>query len=1499
MLIVVPVALYLFLYQRSRIEDATIRNFRALGAATERVDEVLERLSSVVNSSSFGISPSMLDEVTEVLTGGKMECGPDREVPPLAWLHAIKFPPDLLRSRQPTAAQRLQYRHQLAAHILFESNKKNHGATSRLWNQLHCLIDTHRRYSRPNEPIEVEVNPSPRIPLLPSGAYCTNMMSDATCIRIRELLAAEPCPESAPSPRLNAAPGSMAAMIADCRTLRERHRDLHTALKPFYGSESVIQAIDLFAIRSTAQLDGLIKQATGYLSRFFDSHLIADGDGRILFEAEALLTSGTESDESQVATPAFSSHVDISELLRVEFPRSGRTPADAGSAAENRAAAASAPAFRGRSFVKTVDVADVVLRVFVHPFILDSIDVSHDSEPRSDQGRASSNGTRRPIFYLVGIVDDSEFRSAAIKLRLSLVVDATLILVVLLTLSPLLWYWTAGDRLVVRRPALTGICAFPVVGVVLFTVLACGMLTTRMDEHVLDSTLEGVSDRIAELFDRELREEVRTLQRAVPHLVEHADREEPRRRQGERIDARSTTNPDGRSLSRLEREFYCDDSNRNLDYEPRSPEIEAMFLLDDEGTQRVCLGGSRPARTPKLILDFRDYFRRPREGALWRSPPIAQQQPIGCRIREAQDEESLIPCIVDRVPEPSKRLFHLGATLSSSTGTAGVPYFLDRIDSVVGGQVETILAINTGRPRTPVAATGVPLNSLDRAVPPQHVDFAVIDRETGRTLFHSDDDLVMTTNFAEDVGGDPALWSLLRTGARGTIGLVYAGIPIRAHVRLLRAGMPWILIVYRGHEVEDRLATVTTGLSIFFTLLWLFLVVSLAGLLLLLVHWCRPEQLEGLPAILGRVMATGSRFRWPFGLAIAVALVSLLWIAWLAWHPWSSESGWTLWRVLPFFAVHSVVAVVSFVLCGVLVKCASTKGQRYGAGTIRRALVLGVVIAGLAVVPAALWFGHHRAALGVGLNHYLVDLTLESVARAREDYRLDRLRQHGVANAPAGDRMRHRLHEEPQPEEGWIYRVLRPVMASSKLSNELMIYRALPPATADDVASLHGVFNTTFRYDIGSPLSASHLGRFLTMSLILLLLMALLIGTIAYSICVVCTIIRSRRRGIVKLLDADAVLMTVKREESLFCRPLRAIVLYRSERDRQCFLRQLTQNLRLVPHHHRVDRHDQNWSRYSVDWMPENATAAKGSLYVFDDMKKILETNAEGHALFDELARKTDARSGVLVWSRVVPDYRYSDRFGPDDRWFEGRHGDDEDRRGRWRSLAREFRSYVLCYSGRHKKRFDGLLKVTGMKVPSNVESAMRKATEAMKKEVAANPDLLHVARDVVADTGAGEPVREDTLTFAVATLRESAASYFSQIWTESTRDERLQLYALARGGVVDSRRTSALSSLVNRGIVEVDDDTGVVRLRSEAFGEFIEHDVGHGELDAWRKEGGGGVWRLLWPPLAIGAVLGLAFLALANPEMRTALLTTLLGLAPAILPFLRGGQSTGTAAGE
>ena len=236
--------------------------------------------------------------------------------------------------------------------------------------------------------------------------------------------------------------------------------------------------------------------------------------------------------------------------------------------------------------------------------------------------------------------------------------------------------------------------------------------------------------------------------------------------------------------------------------------------------------------------------------------------------------------------------------------------------------------------------------------------------------------------------------------------------------------------------------------------------------------------------------------------------------------------------------------------------------QRGDDDTLGRVLGLAALVAALAVAPSALWFGHHRAALGIGLNHYLTDQTLESVDRARENYRIEALRRHGTGPAPAGDRSRRRFREEPEPEEGWVLRALRPIVAPSELANQLMVYRALPPATADHVLSLRGVFSGTFGYDVGGPLwapSERGSGGFLVTILVSVVGLALLIAAMAYSVCAACTVDR-RRRSLTKLPELRLGLVNGTPSVD---RPLRAIVVHRGERRSDDFDEELTRHLDL------------------------------------------------------------------------------------------------------------------------------------------------------------------------------------------------------------------------------------------------------------------------------------------------------------------------------------------------
>ncbi len=118
--------------------------------------------------------------------------------------------------------------------------------------------------------------------------------------------------------------------------------------------------------------------------------------------------------------------------------------------------------------------------------------------------------------------------------------------------------------------------------------------------------------------------------------------------------------------------------------------------------------------------------------------------------------------------------------------------------------------------------------------------------------------------------------------------------------------------------------------------------------------------------------------------------------------------------------------------------------------------------------------------------------------------------------------------------------------------------------------------------------------------------------------------------------------------------------------------------------------------------------------------------------------------------------------------------------------------------------------------------------------------------------------------------------------------EERLQLYALAHNGFANPTQTAVLSSLANRGLIT---SSGIVQLRSPAFGRFIARDLVHDALLAWRDEGHGNRWRSIWPPLVILVVLALTFFVSSTPEALAPLAVLLaagLGAVPVVGSVIR-----------
>lgn len=493
----VPIAIYVFYYQAERVDDATVRNFRALDAAAGRVTDVLENLSNVVRNHSFNVSLDMLDEVYDRVCRGA--CSDDVEVSIVTndVVAAIKTWKShaQARDRNPAGIDsnlKTELTYELAEFILRRSTDRQ--TNLRIWKELLSLLKDYRdRYDATgNTTISVEVTPVPRNPTL---EFVEHLSIPNFELPFTEL-ARSRCQ---PSTRLVERSGGLRVEITDCRPFRERSPKLHEALEKHLPDEEnhpVLAALDLFGVRSVVGLDGMLSAATAHLSRFFDSHLITDRRGHILFDIGVPPEFDSAMEVRQATALAFSNHVDLAALLSEAAP-SADGPFGQAERPSNTSTAA------GQSIVKSHWVRDIELLVFLHPFIVNNIAFSETGDWPTEPGTPYDR-----VFYMVGVVGADDLRNEAMRLRSSWVVTATLLVLALLTLFPLLWFWTAGDRLTLGPWSSTGIVLIPAIGVVLYVVLALGMVTNGMDEISLDHVAEKIAVRMKSKFNRELDDRI-------------------------------------------------------------------------------------------------------------------------------------------------------------------------------------------------------------------------------------------------------------------------------------------------------------------------------------------------------------------------------------------------------------------------------------------------------------------------------------------------------------------------------------------------------------------------------------------------------------------------------------------------------------------------------------------------------------------------------------------------------------------------------------------------------------------------------------------------------------------------------------------------------------------------------------------------------------------------------------------------------------------------------
>ena len=471
-LLIIPVLLYVFVYQGSRIDEATMRNFRSLEAAANRVEALLKTMKRVSKNYSLGVDPRLLKDITEIFRTQSEShfCKGDEENYKEINGNECKVHKDRdLES--------------IASNLYDLVSKQQHDSKIKLDLRSSVIVDEDRDIeipgSRPASREDRYVSTLNDLPYYVSASAC--------------------------KAGLSLYPGKLVSQ--DCRPLRERHKILHDVLRALPGGDRLINVLDHFGIEVSMETNDAFDDPTRHLAMFFDSYFIADAKGDVLFTGSDTSSSHQGEYRRHRTSAPFANFAEIADLL---FERPADRSDSQGILEEaDEEESAARPMRVGHSTVRMIRVDDVVLSVFIHPLTIDMAPVSGRAE------RAHNAKTA----YIVGVVRRSSLADEAIRLRLGPAADATLTIAMLLALLPILRFWATGDRGILGRFNLYGIGASAVAASALGTALVWGMVTKQADGRALDQRLAHIREAVRVNFKRELALTVASLEDDVNGML--------------------------------------------------------------------------------------------------------------------------------------------------------------------------------------------------------------------------------------------------------------------------------------------------------------------------------------------------------------------------------------------------------------------------------------------------------------------------------------------------------------------------------------------------------------------------------------------------------------------------------------------------------------------------------------------------------------------------------------------------------------------------------------------------------------------------------------------------------------------------------------------------------------------------------------------------------------------------------------------------------------------
>ena len=290
--------------------------------------------------------------------------------------------------------------------------------------------------------------------------------------------------------------------------------------------------------------------------------------------------------------------------------------------------------------------------------------------------------------------------------------------------------------------------------------------------------------------------------------------------------------------------------------------IENIFMLDNNGhmTGELIRGTKNLVSFRLRDLGARKYFIRANEGDVWEIRLKCTYDMSLAWCPPKQDDEAIAPVFMERI-------FNIIDGARNTQFSIPVRHQNNRYKTA-GNDAEIFNArelydLNTDKPT--VISFGVSMHTFKAPILPSGLQFAVIDNNSGAVIYHSDDNRSLIENFLQETENDPQLASIIRVsqGARSndcdvdfepdcdvdghieTFSGVYRGTDTVFFATKLHKDIPWTLIVFKGIEEEQLLVTLLFSISIVIALAILFFTAVILLLVSLryprIFHWLWPQ----------------------------------------------------------------------------------------------------------------------------------------------------------------------------------------------------------------------------------------------------------------------------------------------------------------------------------------------------------------------------------------------------------------------------------------------------------------------------------------------------------------------------------------------------------------------------------------------------------------------------------------------------------------------------------